>query len=143
VSSSRHCRVLRTCQVRAQDTSSVTRTAADHERGSATVLLLAVVVVALVLATGVVALARAAHARGTAQAAADLAAIAAAEAAQRPAGGDPCAVAAQVAAANGAATAGCTVEAGGFVSVITTVTVVPLMGWRTTATGGSRAGPVM
>jgi secretion/DNA translocation related TadE-like protein len=137
------CRVLRTHQVGATDTASPVRAATDRERGAATVLLLAVVVVALVLATGAVALARAAHARGTAQAAADLAAIAAAEAAQRPVGGDPCGVAVEVATANGATTATCTLEPGGFVSVTTSVVVVPLAGWRTTATAGSRAGPVM
>lgn len=115
--------------------------ALDRERGAATVLLLAVVAAALILATAAVALARAADARGTAQAAADLAAIAAAQAAQRP-GGGPCAVAARVVGANGAALSACSVEAGGDVEVVVTVAVEPLTGWHTAAIAVARAGPV-
>lgn len=114
-----------------------------RERGSATVMLLAVVAVALALALAAVALARVAHARGTAQAAADLAAIAAAEAAQRPLGGDPCAVAARVVAANGADLTGCTLEPGGFVTVSTAVVVAAPAGWQGTTSASARAGPAL
>lgn len=96
----------------------------------------------MVLVIGAVALARAADARGTAQAAADLAAIAGAEQAQRPGGGNPCASAAEVAAVNGAVLTSCAVLAGGDVQVTTSVTVVPLAGWTATATAAARAGPV-
>lgn len=112
------------------------------ERGSATVMLLAVVVVALVVAVGAMALARAAHARGTAQTAADLAAIAAADAHQRPGGADPCQAAASVVAANAAQLISCTPHAGGEFVVITRVDVSPLSGWHTSASASSRAGPV-
>lgn len=111
------------------------------ERGSATVLMLAVIVVALTLALAAAALARAAHARGTAQAAADLAAIAAATAAQRPVGGDPCAVAAHVAAQNGARLDRCAVLAGGDVELSTSV-AVDLGAFTATASAQARAGPV-
>ena len=110
------------------------------ERGSATVLLLAVISVAFVLAVGAVALARAADARGVAQAAADLAAIAAAQAAQD--GRDPCGVAASVALVNGAALQRCEVLPGPDVVVTASVLVNPIAGWTATASAQARAGPV-
>lgn len=119
--------------------SSLT-SAAGGDRGSATVLLLAVIAVALVVGVGAVALGRAADARGVAQAAADLAAIAAAQAAQDAE--DPCAVAATVAAANGAQLRSCAVLPGPDVLVGTAVLVSPLVGWTTIASAQARAGPV-
>lgn len=116
-------------------------TSGRADRGSATVLLLAVVVVALVLALAVVALSRAATARGTAQGAADLAAIAGAEAALLGSG-DPCGRATQVARVNGGAVTRCAVAAGGFVEVEVAVAVEPWPRWRTTASASARAGPV-
>lgn len=113
-----------------------------RERGSATVLVLAIVAVAMILAMAAVGLARAAQARGTAQAVADLAAIAAADRAQQPVPGDPCALAAQVVARNGAQLIGCSIGAGGMAQVSTALTVSPLPGWTATATATARAGPV-
>lgn len=115
--------------------------AVQPERGSATVLLLAVMAVALTIALCAVALARAAHARGHAQTAADLAAIAAADAAQQP-GGAPCLLAAAVARADGAQLTACAVQPGGYVEVSTAVAVSPLLGWSAVATAQARAGPV-
>ncbi len=115
------------------------RTPGAAERGSATVLLLALVAVALTLAVAAVAIGRAAHSRGSAQTAADLGAIAAAEAIQR--GADGCAVAALVVRANGAEMITCAALAGGDVLVSTAVAVEPLAGWHTSAAASARAGP--
>ncbi len=117
------------------------------DRGSGTVLLLGVVSAALVLLVGTTLLVRAAQARGVAQSAADLAALAAAE---RAAGGDaalvgagpdraaggPCTVARDVAARNGARLTGCLTEPGGIVHVTTAAAA-----GVGTATASARAGP--
>lgn len=114
----------------------------DGERGAATVLLVTVVAVALSLALALMALARVAEARGIAQAAADLGALAAAEAGQRPGGPDPCVMAAAVVRANGARIDRCLPGPGGEVVVQTSVGVTPLVGWDATASATARAGPV-
>lgn len=101
-----------------------------------------VVAVAVSLALALVALTRVAEARGIAQAAADLGALAAAESAQRPGAVDPCAVAAAVVRANGARTDRCVQDPGGEVLLQTSVPVTPLAGWHATATATARAGPV-
>lgn len=115
------------------------------DRGSGTVLGLTLLVVILVLTLAVAGLARAVHARGEAQAAADLAALAAATAlhARGIPGADPCTVAGRVVAVNGAAMTGCRVE-GEDVEVAAAVALVglwPLEGRGLLATARARAGP--
>lgn len=130
-------------------TGTVWAAARDRDRGAGTVLVLGLVAVALMVTVFAVALGRAAQARGTAQAGADMAAIAAAEAAQRAGRLDvagaqqsPCAVADQVARANGAQVTSCAVASGGFVEIATRVEVTLLAGWRGAAEATSRAGPL-
>lgn len=82
----------------------------EHERGAATVLAVGLlgVLVLLGCALAVVAALLAAH--RTAQAAADLAALAGAAASAPGGAGDPCAAAARTAAANGARLEACATE---------------------------------
>jgi len=82
------------------------------------VLILGVVAVVLVLAVGIAALGAAMSARGTAQAAAELGALAGATALRD--GFDPCGTARAAVARNGAETASCQVLAGGVVRVVAT-----------------------
>ncbi|WP_152203965.1 Rv3654c family TadE-like protein [Georgenia thermotolerans] len=107
--------------------------------GAGTVLALALVAVLLVLTLAVVGLARAVHARAAAQAAADLAALAAATA-LRDAAGDPCTVATAVVRANGAEPAGCAV-AGAVVEVGARVVVLGQADGVLVARASARAGP--
>lgn len=111
------------------------------ERGSMTVVVLAVIAAALVLAVLVGGLVRATTARGQAQAAADLAALAAGEVAATG-GRSPCEVARWVAHRNRAELAACEVSDGGLVDLATTVLVRPLPGWQETARASARAGPI-
>ncbi|WP_230977541.1 Rv3654c family TadE-like protein [Georgenia yuyongxinii] len=113
-----------------------------RERGSGTVLGLALVVVLVILAVAVVGLARAVHARGTAQSAADLAALAAASALHRAGGSidDPCTVAARVVEANDAEPAGCAVS-GAVVEVRARVVVLGQSDGVLVARATARAGP--
>lgn len=111
------------------------------DRGSMTVVMLGVIAGALVLAVLVGGLVRGITARGQAQAAADLAALAAAEVAA-VGGPAPCATARQVAVRNGAALASCAIGDGGMVDLVTVVAVQPLPSWQRTARATSRAGPV-
>ncbi|MFH5824958.1 Rv3654c family TadE-like protein [Georgenia sp. AZ-5] len=112
------------------------------DRGSGTVLALGLICVLVVLTFAVVGLARAVHARGTAQTAADLGALAAAQALHDPAGarGEPCALAAGVVRANGAEPAGCRV-AGAVVDVSARVTVLGQVDGVLVARASARAGP--
>ncbi|MBZ2197331.1 Rv3654c family TadE-like protein [Occultella gossypii] len=113
----------------------------ERDRGSATVLVLAIVAAALILAVLVGGLARVTSARGLAQGAADLAAIAGAEVAVSRSG-DPCAVAGGVAQRHGVELDSCVVSAGGMVTVQVGVPVTPVPGWSARATAQARAGPV-
>ena len=108
------------------------------ERGSGTVLALALVFVLLVAGTAVGVLAQAAVLASRAAAAADLAALAAADAARGLAPGEPCAVAAEVAARNDARISSCSIEGGDTVQVGTELHTRSPFG---TATGLARAGP--
>lgn len=108
---------------------------ADRDRGSGTVLVLALVASALVLAGLLGLLASAQGARGRAQTAADLAALAGAHRALTGADG-ACAVAGQVAARNGARLDACRQAPGAVVEVVAGVPGV----WGT-ATAAARAGP--
>lgn len=113
----------------------------SRDRGSMTVLMLGVIAGALVLAVLVGGLVRGITARGHAQAAADLGALAAGEVAA-VGGPDPCDVARRVAERNGAALTRCEVADGGMVELVTTVAVQPLPGWQEIAQATARAGPV-
>ncbi|MFV0253511.1 MAG: Rv3654c family TadE-like protein [Beutenbergiaceae bacterium] len=111
-----------------------------RQRGAGTVLVLAILMVAAMLAVTIAALGRVASARGTAQAAADLAAIAAATAASsgsRP----PCQVARQVVQLNGAQLTRCVALDGGDIAVAAAVPVL-VWGREWIASATARAGPV-
>ncbi len=114
----------------------------SDERGSATVWVIALSGVLVVIGTAAVLVGAATVARHRATTAADLAALAAAEHAVR---GDPgaCAAAGEVAGANGARLAACTVGDGAVVEVAVAVPVRlgPLGVSR--AGARARAGPVV
>lgn len=122
------------------------------ERGSGTALGVGLgMVLILVLAAGVV-LIQATTAAGRAASAADLAALAAADAARGIREGEPCLLAAQVADRNGAELQSCSRKgaAGEIVDITTTVNVPALLRWTAAhaagqdsahAVGRSRAGP--
>lgn len=106
------------------------------DRGSGTVLLLAIVGVLGLVAVVLGLLAAAQNARGRAQSAADLAALAAASA-WRDGWGDPCAVAAEAVRRNGGRLVACDALAGGVVTV-----VAAARSPAGAATADARAGPV-
>ena len=112
---------------------------ADHpERGSGTVLaagLALVVIMAMVL---MLLLAQSAVMASRAAAAADLAALAAADALRGLTSGEPCAVAAAVAARHAAALVSCTEGSGQTVEVRTQLNERTMIG---PASGQARAGP--
>ena len=114
--------------------------AGDLERGAGTVLVLGIVAVAVVLALALAAIGGAQRARGTAQAAADLGALAAATVLQR--GGDPCAAAGDAVARNHGRLASCVPEGAGIVEVKVTVpvTFAPFLPGAQ-AEAHARAGP--
>lgn len=119
------------------------RTVSRDERGAGTVVVLAVAAVVVLLALAVAALGAAQRARGAAQAAADLGALAGAEALRH--GIDPCETAARVVGRNGAVLAGCEPEGAGVVRVAVVRPVVQGAGWLAASTGRAgavaRAGP--
>ena len=110
------------------------------EHGSGTVLAVGLALVLLFLLAGIVLLVQAQVAGSRAATAADLAALAGADAARGLATGDPCHVAAGVVALHHATVAACTVEGplGTVVEVRTTI-AIPGMPWQ--AQGRARAGP--
>ena len=109
------------------------------ERGSGTVLALAMVMVLCLLATSAAVLSSAVVASHRARSAADLAALAAATSwLDGISAGSTCATAARVAAANGAALSGCA-PAGESVTVV--VEVRPGLGPIPAAAARARAGP--
>jgi secretion/DNA translocation related TadE-like protein len=111
------------------------------ERGAGTVLTLGVIAAILVLAFGIAALGAAQNARGAAQAAADLGALAGATALRD--GFDPCGTARTAVARNGAAVATCEELGGGVVRVVATRATGPggaLGEARASARAGPRAG---
>lgn len=117
-----------------------TRRAGPAERGSVTVISAAIVAVCLLMAVALAGLAGVQTARGRAQTAADLAALAAAHS-LASFEADPCRQAAGVAAANGAAVSSCGIV-GRDVIVETRVPVAgPLSPARLTASAAARAGP--
>ncbi len=108
---------------------------AGGDRGAGTVLVVGLVALALVLLTAVLALVRVTEARGRAQAAADLGALAAAATLQAG-DGAPCVLAGRTVAANGARMVGCDVEP----PEVRVRAEVPVGGL--TAAAAARAGPV-
>ena len=108
------------------------------DRGAGTVLAAGLALAMLVLMMLVLGLATAAMAAGKASTAADLAALAAADAFRGLSVGSPCRVAAEVASANSATLVACT-ELPGSNSVQLKVTVKTTLPWP--AYGQARAGP--
>lgn len=92
------------------------RTQSYDERGAATVLVVALAGLLCFVAVGLAGAGGLVLAQREAQAAADLAALAGAIAANSPAAGDPCAEAARIAEGNGARLSRCA-ESGGTVDV--------------------------
>ncbi|MEZ2388466.1 Rv3654c family TadE-like protein [bacterium RCC_150] len=108
------------------------------DRGSGTVLALTLSFVMVVLTAMVVVLAQAAGLAQRVASAADLAALAGADAARGLTAGDPCILAAETAARQGASLVSCTVEKGEIVAVRTEARQRSPFG---AATGRARAGP--
>ena len=116
----------------------------DHpERGSGTVLTLGLVAVLLILFVFVTGLFGVMTAKQRASTAADLSALAAADAARGLREGEPCEVAAQVAEDNGASLTGCAAPAGyeGTIDVRVTSTISGAFAFLGDAEAVSRAGP--
>lgn len=111
----------------------------DPERGAGTVLVLGIVAVVLLLALGIAALGAAQNIRGTAQAAADLGALAGATALRD--GFDPCGTAGVAVSRNGAEMAACEVLGGGVVQVVATRAASGPGGELGRARASARAGP--
>lgn len=118
----------------------VEQQAAHADRGSATVLALAVVLIGLVVATSSAALGAAVVARHRAEAAADLGALAAADVLLARATGSPCGAAAAVVRAHDAALVSCTVDQGDAV-VRASVRPPGRVGSLGAAVAVARAGP--
>jgi secretion/DNA translocation related TadE-like protein len=116
-----------------------------EEGGSVTVVVVAAIGVALILLMGGLALASAVIATHRARAAADLGALAAAQAIQRGLDtAEACAIGTSVTARNGAQPVGCAVAADGSVTSRATTRAsfgVPWAGGRST-TATARAGPL-
>lgn len=102
-------------------------------------LVLGAGLVLLILFGAVLLLLQSAVAANQAATAADLSALAAADTVRGLRAGDPCAVAGEVAARNGAALAGCAVSDGDQSVQVNTEVGVRLLPWP--ATGHARAGP--
>ncbi|MDR7382956.1 Rv3654c family TadE-like protein [Promicromonospora iranensis] len=111
----------------------------DSERGAGTVLVLGIVAAILLLAVGIAALGAAQNARGAAQAAADLGALAGATALRD--GFDPCGTAGAAVSRNGAEVASCAVLGGGVVRVVATRAAGGPGGALGEARASARAGP--
>lgn len=111
------------------------------ERGAGTVLVLGIVAVILLLAVATAALGAAQNARGSAQAAADLGALAGATALRD--GFDPCGTAGAAVKRNGAEVASCEVLGAGTVRVVVTRKVAGPAGelGGAQARAAARAGP--
>ncbi|MDQ0819705.1 secretion/DNA translocation related TadE-like protein [Arthrobacter sp. V4I6] len=109
------------------------------DRGSGTVLALALGLVLLIAAVLIALLAQAAMMASRAAAAADLAALAAADAARGITDGEPCAIAREVARRHQSRVLSCSEGAGETVQVRTQLDAGTMFG--ASATGLARAGP--
>lgn len=125
----------------------ITRRGRGSDRGSGTVLVVALAAAAVFGLLAILALSAVASAAGRAAGAADLAALAAADAARGLGPGEPCEVAADMAARNGARLDACERSGAGgvIVDVWTSVPAGPALTWLSSlgadASGRSRAGP--
>ena len=108
------------------------------ERGSGTVLAAGLALVVMTAMAAMLLLAQSAVLASRAAAAADLAALAAADALRGITTGEPCSVAADVAARHAATVLSCSEGAGQTIEVRTELGERPLLG---AATGHARAGP--
>lgn len=108
------------------------------EGGSATLLVLAMAGVLLLVGAALGVVVAMVRAHRTAQSAADLAALAGAQALQR--GGDPCGRAAEIATADGARLSGCS-SRGSVVTVQVTVAGPHWLGQSADLSAEARAGP--
>lgn len=115
----------------------------DAERGSNTVTSLGLVCVLLVLGLTMAGLVGVVSANHRAATAADLTALAGADAARGLSSGQPCTVAAAVAGRNGASLAGCALpsELSGTVDVRVTIPIEGPFAFLGSAESLSRAGP--
>lgn len=109
-----------------------------RERGSGTVLAAGLAMVVMTAMAMMLLLAQASVLASRAASAADLAALAGADALRGLSDGDPCTVAAEVAARHAATVASCTVGTGQTLEVRTQLAERTMFG---TATGRARAGP--
>ncbi|MFI5085666.1 MAG: Rv3654c family TadE-like protein [Actinomycetales bacterium] len=112
----------------------------DREDGAGTVLIVGLVVVLTCMIVAVVLLLQAVNGAARAATAADLAALAGADAARDLIPGDPCTVAADVAGAHGAELVRCLVS-GQDLDVVDVQTRLPLPAPLGAASGRARAGP--
>lgn len=112
----------------------------DREGGAGTTLMAGIAMTALLLLSVVVLFAQASVAASRAATAADLSALAAADAARGLRDGSPCVVAAEVALHHDARLTGCSIEgeSGHIVKVHTEVDSIPAL---PSASGRARAGP--
>lgn len=110
----------------------------NPERGSGTVLAAGLALVVIMAMALMLLFAQSAVMASRAAAAADLAALAAADALRGITSGDPCTVAAEVAARHAAALVSCTEGASQTVTVRTELNARTMVG---AATGQARAGP--
>ena len=115
------------------------RTTKSGDRGSGTVLVLGAGLLLVILLGAVLLLLQGAVAATRSATAADLSALAAADTARGLRSGDPCGVAKEVAARNGASLTGCAVNAADRSVQVDTEVGVRLLPWP--ATGQARAGP--
>ncbi|MEB7506029.1 Rv3654c family TadE-like protein [Arthrobacter koreensis] len=112
---------------------------AGTETGAGTVLMLGLVLGAITLAVAAALLSAAVVAGARAGTAANLAALAGADALRGLRSGDPCTVAAAVAARNQAEVAHCSPETQAGTLTVTVRAPVPLLPWQ--ASAEARAGP--
>ena len=110
-----------------------------HDAGSGTVLMLGIALGSIVLAAAAALLAAAVVSGARAGTAANLAALAGADALRGLTSGDACTVAADVAARNRAEVELCAPEPGEGIVTVTVTAVVPLLPWP--ASAEARAGP--
>jgi secretion/DNA translocation related TadE-like protein len=96
----------------------------NRERGSVSVVVAAIVLIALVMSVGLADMARVLVARSHARTAADAAALAVAQELVLPSGTDPAQVAVQYAERNGAVVTGCACTAGTFEDTVTVAITV-------------------
>ncbi len=121
------------------DTAAAAGKGGNAEHGAGTVLVLGAGMLLLILCMAVLLLLQTAVAASRAATAADLAALAAADTVRELRLGDPCQVAGEVAARNGAVLASCSVDTGEQTVQVETEVPVPLL--PQPATGHARAGP--